>query len=731
MARKQIINPLVGFGQRSIGPYANRIGGSTYARHVALRGPVAQLHAYGADANGQLWGLEQGDGSLTFARATEASVTDAFGQVRTALVDELRFLYGRRVENLAAATATPATQDITVVSGKEYQVSIGAGSASGATAVCSDAFTGTLTGDASNMQAFDTAKTASSTTLTVTITGAVTDLQVEDVTGQADQNPAKYVSKGVESGDYHGVGVDGVAYFNYANGNTVSGNVVTEAKGQTLRSDSLGSERDLSDWTLVRSTLGGSVTALDGTTLTNNGLIPNSGEGLTYQYLPVETELINGMPYVYEVFLKAGNSTWAVVAVTDSNSDSITQYFELSGAGGVGVHSGGGTVEIDLMSDGWYRCRILFTNGVGSDPATGYVYAVDGDNNTTTIGSDGVKVWHYTDGATIKLGWYDWRALYESFATTNQLVDSNDFTAYDLIGVGVTLTPAYMVSPDGTSDATRYESGASAVNLEDRYNTGSSVNGETWTYSLWMISNTGSAQNIRILVSSDTEDESSEKLVSVPTTWTRFEVTETFTITTRPQIKGGIRNQVDNYNKDVSLFGSQLEQQQVATSYVPTSGGTATRSADDGGKAFAYSNWSQTEGSWIADVWLSVIGGATRNTILTTHNGNTGQLYENGNFLYSRDGSSSSNDPTNLSGSEDEQIRCALDFGTGDTMEVGKRNITTTGSFTWDLTPANYDGEYDTNNIINIAYTAAGPIGIRDLYGYTTRLGKDYIEENF
>jgi hypothetical protein len=700
----------------------------------------------------------------------------------------------------------PATQDITVVSGKEYQVSIGAGSAGGATAVCSDAFTGTLTGDASNMQAFDTAKTASSTTLTVTITGAVTDLQVEDVTGQADQNPSNNVSAGVATGpeqvadawteaapDYsevedsgtkiiwtrgvgtgdafvalaladigltivggetyilsynvtendgvdgnnlfcsstsslapssvistdlgvqtyalvassnsnlmrwtalssfegktlvlenismrraeHGVNVDGVAYFNYANGNTVSGNVVTEAKGQTLRSDSLGSERDLSDWTLVRSTLGGSVTALDGTTLTNNGLIPNSGEGLTYQYLPVETALINGLPYVYEAILHAGNSTWAVVAVTDSNSDSITQYFELSGAGGVGVHSGGGTVEIDLMSDGWYRCRILFTDGVGSDPATGYVYAVDGDNNTTTIGSDGVKVWHYTDGATIKLGWYDWRALYESFATTNYSDGAND-----LSGGAETVD----LTIPGTGDYTLSVSSDAAVTVAALGATGTGFGQAT----------TGS-----------------------PVTF-NLSVAGTVTLT----LNSGTLDKWDG------LSQKQVEKASVASSWVPTSGATATRSADAGNKAFAYSNWSQTEGSWIADVWLSVIGGATRNTILTTHNGNTGQLYENGNFLYSRDGSSSSNDPTNLSGSEDEQIRCALDFGTGDTMEVGKRNITTTGSFTWDLTPANYDGEYDTNNIINIAYTAAGPIGIRDLYGYTTRLGKDYIEENF
>lgn len=37
MGRKQRINPLVGFGPRAIGPYANRIRGRVYARHVAIK----------------------------------------------------------------------------------------------------------------------------------------------------------------------------------------------------------------------------------------------------------------------------------------------------------------------------------------------------------------------------------------------------------------------------------------------------------------------------------------------------------------------------------------------------------------------------------------------------------------------------------------------------------------------------------------------------------------------
>jgi hypothetical protein len=60
--------------------------------------------------------------------------------------------------------------------------------------------------------------------------------QIEDVTGQTNQNPSEYVSVGVLSAPYHGANVDGVKYFDTLNGNTVASNVVTEATGAAITS---------------------------------------------------------------------------------------------------------------------------------------------------------------------------------------------------------------------------------------------------------------------------------------------------------------------------------------------------------------------------------------------------------------------------------------------------------------------------------------------------------------
>jgi hypothetical protein len=61
-----------------------------------------------------------------------------------------------------------------------------------------------------------------------------TDLQIEDVTTQANQNPSEYVSTGVLSSPYEGAFVDGVQYFSYQNGNTVSNGIVIPANGAAI-----------------------------------------------------------------------------------------------------------------------------------------------------------------------------------------------------------------------------------------------------------------------------------------------------------------------------------------------------------------------------------------------------------------------------------------------------------------------------------------------------------------
>ena len=67
----------------------------------------------------------------------------------------------------------------------------------------------------------------------------VTRTMQENVTGQTNQIPAEYVSVGVLSYPYHGCGADGVQYFPYLNGNTVSSGIVTAGVGATILASTL------------------------------------------------------------------------------------------------------------------------------------------------------------------------------------------------------------------------------------------------------------------------------------------------------------------------------------------------------------------------------------------------------------------------------------------------------------------------------------------------------------
>ena len=199
------------------------------------------------------------DKTYTFTRNdTDATVTDFEGLVKNVTANEARFVGARRVHNLATGLVT---ETITVISGNEYQVTIAGGS--GDTAVASGAFTGTLTANGTNRISWNsgTPKTAGSTSLTLTVTGTLTQMLVEDVTGQANQNP----SENVEIGAEHGTNVGNVKYFNYENGNTVSaGGVVTEAQGTAIaaatlkgvlveeaRTNGIADSEDFSAWTLT------------------------------------------------------------------------------------------------------------------------------------------------------------------------------------------------------------------------------------------------------------------------------------------------------------------------------------------------------------------------------------------------------------------------------------------------------------------------------------------------
>ena len=167
-------------------------------------------------------------GTYTYSRTgTTQSIVDFEGITKSTQTREIGFNGQRRVENLADGVDT---QTITVISGNEYQITISEeGLEVPTTVTASGAFTGVLTGGEEGERISwpsGTPKTATTTSLTLTVAGDLTELLVEDVTLQARQVPSEEVV-----GTEHGTNVENVMYKTYANEITVNGSGLIDESG--------------------------------------------------------------------------------------------------------------------------------------------------------------------------------------------------------------------------------------------------------------------------------------------------------------------------------------------------------------------------------------------------------------------------------------------------------------------------------------------------------------------
>jgi hypothetical protein len=365
--------------------------------------------------------------NTTFTRAYAGHVKDHLGIRNLALSGESRFQGARRVRNQATGLTT---QTLTVVSGNTYQVTIKG--ANGATCECSNAFTGTLTADGTNRISWPsgTPKTSGSTSLVLTVTGTLTELQVENVTTRTLKVPSEYVSVGVLSAPYHGANVDGVKYFSYANGNTVDVNgVVTEAQGTaidpttiTLLMEPAATNRFFSStdlwtaqWPATRITKGAATTAPDGSA-TAFKLIGVAGTNQKYLVQTLSVTLAaNSIQTVY-ILAKKGDTDFAYAQVNDSsdilrvstlrvNLATLAVNVAAIVAGGLLSPSGAATD----FGNGWVLCKLTYTVGSAASSVTLYTGPCD-SLSTTNYTGDGVK------------GVYIWAAQNELGAVATSLI---------------------------------------------------------------------------------------------------------------------------------------------------------------------------------------------------------------------------------------------------------------------------------------------------------------------
>lgn len=150
------------------------------------------------------------------------------------------------------------------------------------------------------------------------------------------------------------------------------------------------------------------------------------------------------------------------------------------------------------------------------------------------------------------------------------------------------------ISPDGTQNATKL----TALNTDPYfYQNGISFSAADYTASIW-VKGIGNSigKEFRIVLGGFS---TSPKLV-IPSEWTRFEFTATM-----PSGSASAGLEIPDppiVGDEVLVWGWQVEQGSYATSYIPTSGSTATRQADVANGAGVANVFNDSEGVLFADI---------------------------------------------------------------------------------------------------------------------------------
>lgn len=306
----------------------------------------------------------------------------------------------------------------------------------------------------------------------------------------------------------------------------------------------------------------------------------------------------------FSIFAKAGELDHLVLIDYDGSGVGID--FDLTN----GVATDNASTPFDSFSmtdvgDGWYRCVATATDM--------YFYWILSDNgglSVTANGTDGLFIWgamvnkgntpktyikttdrldiprlDYSDGSCASL-------LLEP-QSTNLVTQSETFSNWNTEGGKQVVTQGVLISPDGTLNGNKLETYNTASSNPRKLWIASSVTvGASYTFSVYIKQVSGQINSGFLHITTGAND-----TFDVSQAYTATDQWQRVSVTTNSAASSQIRFLITgDANSQIYIWGAQVEQQSYATSYIPTSGSTVTRTADSFQSVNA-SNWSSVEGT--------------------------------------------------------------------------------------------------------------------------------------
>lgn len=379
-------------GVTSVHPYNAGVAPSpSFSWLTALR---VYTNAYAGSIASPSW--------LSFSRTSNALLTDSTGKLTFA------------PNNLLLNTATLSTQTVTtgIIAGCDVILSF---KGTGSVAV-SGGYTGTLAGTgASTLVSLKFTTTTAS--LTFTVTGTVTEAQLERVTYETQ--PSQYVA--TTSSQYFGPRYDYDASTVPA---TPRGLLIEESRSNIcLRSQ----EFDNASWLKTSVTVSAnSVIAPDGTQ-TADTLTPNAGSGTAWGNYQSIT-IANATTYTFSCYVKANGASFAAFAATNFGG---SIYAGVNLVTGATTSTGTVTVSAVNVGNGWYR---LIATATSSGTTTAF-YVYPSSNGQTVITADGVSGLHVW-GAQLEAGAFATSYIPTTSAAVTRAADSPTLSGAALTAAG-------------------------------------------------------------------------------------------------------------------------------------------------------------------------------------------------------------------------------------------------------------------------------------------------------